>query len=180
MNFSIDDNNIEQSFDSIAKELLTGHILRVNEHEFEFTEIEFYYYKKGVHEDSYSHKHLRKAGEWRSHSQGLDITLEGNGDQNGGILIRGLKQNDTFVNGPLKAMRLIFESMGSATDTSTIALIKKELGDKPIIKTFRHIPNKIQDKIFHFKKYRYLTDFEQVDISIPIKNQIVSNYQELR
>jgi hypothetical protein len=46
MNFNIDDNNIEQSFDAIAKELLNEHVLRVNDDEFEFTEIEFYYFMK--------------------------------------------------------------------------------------------------------------------------------------
>lgn len=179
MNFSIDDNNIEQSFDLIAKELLTEHVLRINDHEFEFTEIEFYYYKNGVHEDMYTHKHLRKAGEWRSHNQGLDITLEGNTDQDGGILIRGLKNGSKYVNGPRNAVASMFESMGSIFNASTIVLMKKDLGKKKIIKTFRHIPNKIQDKENHFKKYRYIADFEQVDISIPIKNQILSNCQEL-
>jgi hypothetical protein len=179
MNFNIDDNNIEQSFDAIAKELLNEHVLRVNDDEFEFTEIEFYYFMKGYHEDMYTHKHLRKAGEWRSHNQGLDITLEGNAEQDGGILIRGLKNGERFINGPIKALGLIFESMGSIQNTSTIILMKKELGQRKIFKTFRHIPNKIQDKEFHFKKYRYIADFDHVDISIPIKNQILSNCQEL-
>lgn len=179
MNFSIDNNSIEQSFDAIAKELLNEHVLRVNDHEFEFTEIEFYYYKKGVHEDMYTHKHMRKVGEWRNHNQGLDITLEGNAEQDGGILIRGLKQGNKYINGPIKALGLIFESMGSIHNASTIVLMKRELGQKKIFKTFRHIPNKIQDKAYHFKKYRYIADFEQVDISIPIKNQILSNCQEL-
>lgn len=179
MNFCIDDNNIEQSFDLIAKELLNEHVLRVNDHEFEFTEIEFYYYKEGVHKDMYTHKHLRKAGEWRSHNQGLDITLEGNAEQDGGILIRGLKHGEKYINGPIKALGLIFESMGSVQNTSSMVLTGKNLGDKHIIKTFRHIPNKIQDKEYHFKKYRYITDLEQVDISIPIMNQIKNDSIEL-
>jgi hypothetical protein len=58
-------------------------------------------------------------------------------------------------------------------------LSSKNLGEKKIIKTFRHIPNKIQDKTFHYKKYRYLAEFEQVDISIPIKNQINNDFIEL-
>lgn len=179
MNFNINDSDIEQSFDLIAKELLTEYVLRVNDHEFEFTEIEFYYYKKGVHEDNYTHKHMRKAGEWRSHNQGLDITLEGNAEQDGGILIRGLKHGNKYINGPRNAVGLIFGSMGCVTDTSKIVLMQKDLGQKSILKTFRHIPNKIQDKEYHFKKYRYLTDLDKLIISIPIQNQIRNDCQEL-
>jgi hypothetical protein len=179
MNLSIDDNNIEQSFDVIAKELMNEHVLLVNDREFQFSEIEFYYYKKGVHEDMYTHKHMKKAGEWRSHNQGLDITLEGNAEQDGGILIRGLKDGNKYINGPRNVIGLLFESMGSITNTSSLVLMSKNLGDKPIIKTFRHIPNKIQDKEYHFKKYRYITDLDKLIISIPIQNQIKNDCQEL-
>jgi hypothetical protein len=122
---------------------------------------------------------MRKTGEWRSHNQGLDITLEGNAEQDGGILIRGLKFGEKFINGPLKALGLLFESMGSVTNTSTLILIKKDLGQKKIIKTFRHIPNKIQDREYHLKKYRYITNFDHLAISIPIQNQIKRDCQEL-
>ena len=179
MNFTIDDSNIEQSFDAIAKELMNEHVIMVNNLEFELTEIEFYYYKTGVHEDIYTHRHLRKAGEWRSHNQGLDITLEGNENQDGGILIRGLKHNGKCINGPLKSLGLLFANMGSVNNPSTLVLKSKNIGDKQIIKTFRHIPNKIQDKAFHLKKYRYITDLDHLDISVPIKNQISSNFMEL-
>jgi hypothetical protein len=62
--------------------------------------------------------------------------------------------------------------MGSVVNSSSIELTKKNHVDNRIIKTFRHIPNKIQNKDFHFKKYRYLTDLELLDIGNPIKNKI--------
>jgi hypothetical protein len=187
MKFDIDDSGIDQSFDSIAKELINEHVILVNDQEFQFTEIEFYYYNTG-HEDMYTHRHLRRAGEWRIHNQGLDITLEGNNEKDGGILIRGLKYDSTdangqkrviYINGPIKALGELFESMGSVVNSSSIKLSQKNHVHKQISKTFRHIPNKKQNKEFHFKKYRYFTDFENLDISNPIKNKIKNDCVEL-
>jgi hypothetical protein len=187
MKFDIDDTQIDESFDAIAKELINEHVLLVNDQEFNITEIEFYYFNTG-HEDIYTHRHLRRAGEWRIHNQGIDITLEGNNDKDGGILIRGLKYNKvgsdglakvTYINGPIKALGALFESMGSVVNSSSILLSKKNPANNKIIKTFRHIPNKIQNKDFHFKKYRYLTDLEHLDISNPIKNQIKNDCIEV-
>ncbi len=178
MKFDIDDSRIDQSFDAIAKELINEHVLLVNDQEFQFTEIEFYYYNTG-HEDSYTHRHLRRAGEWRIHNQGLDITLEGNNEKDGGILIRGLKHNNKYINGPIKALGAIFENMGSVVNSSSIKLSQKNHGHKQISKTFRHIPNKIQNKEFHLKKYRYFTDLELLDIGNPIKNKIKNDCVEL-
>ena len=178
MKFDIDDTQIDQSFDAIAKELINEHVLIVNDQEFHFTEIEFYYFNIG-HEDIYTHRHLRRAGEWRIHNQGLDITLEGNNEKDGGILIRGLEQYGKYINGPIKALGVLFESMGSVVNTSSIVLSKRNPVNNQIIKTFRHIPNKIQNKDFHFKKYRYLTDLEHLAISNPIKNQIINDCIEI-
>jgi hypothetical protein len=180
MNFKTDDTNIEQSFNTIAKELINENVIMVNDKVFEFTEIEFYFFKKGIHEDIYTQKNKRNAGEWRVHNQGLEITLEANEEQYGSILIRGLKHESTYVNGPMKALGLLFESMGSAFNPATLMLKSQNTGEKRIIKTFRHIPTKIQDKNYHFKKYRYIAELELVDISNPIKNQIVNDCTELQ
>ena len=176
MNFTINDSYIEQSFDNIAKQLLSGHILVVNEWELEITEIEFYYFKKKKHEDNYTHPHKRNAGEWRYHNQGIDITLQGEDDQDGGILVRGIKINDKYINGPLKTVRVIMECMGSVQNPATIQLISKTHGRKMIIKTFRHLPNKIKYVEFHDKKYRYLIDLDDLEIFESIKAQIRNNH----
>jgi hypothetical protein len=183
MKLDIDDSRIEESFDSIAKDLLNEHIIRVNSHNFEITEIEFYYFKIGVHEDIYTHQHLRDSGEWRIHRQGLDITLKGNAEQDGGILIRGLKYaridengsaDFTYVNGPIKALAALFESMGSIMKLSSLGLQSKNIGPRKIVKTFRHLPNKTESD-FRLKKYRYLTDLENLAISEPIMSQILND-----
>lgn len=179
MNFTIDDSNIEQSFNTIARELINETILIVNDKVFEFTEIEFYYFKKGVHEDIYVQKNKRKAGEWRVHSQGLEITLEATEDQYGSILIRGLKYESTYINGPMKALGLLFENMDPVCNPSTLMLKPQSPGEKRIIRTFRHITTKIQDKNYHYKKYRYIADLDLLEISNPIKNQIINDCAEV-
>ena len=176
MTFGIDDSNIEKSFDNLALQLLSGHILEVNEWELEITEIEFYYFKKGTHEDNYTHPHKRNAGEWRYHNQGIDITFQGNDEQDGGILIRGIKVNNRYINGPLKTVRTIMECMGTVQNPATIQLKPKLHEGKEIIKTFRHLPNKIQYVDFHDKNYRYLVDLESLDIIDSIKEQIRNNH----
>jgi hypothetical protein len=84
-----------------------------------------------------------------------------------------------YVNGPIKALGALFETMGSVINSSSIELSKKNHGHKQISNTFRHIPNKIQNKEFHLKKYRYFTNLEHLDISNPIKNQIINDSIEL-
>jgi hypothetical protein len=184
MKFDIDDSRIEQSFDAIAKELINEHVIQVNDREFQFTEIEFYYFKTGVHEDNYTHKHRRDPGEWRIHNQGLDITLKGDEVQDGGILIRGLKYFENtsngnkkvhYINGPIKSLSLLFEAMGSAMNPSSIVLLRKQTGPKVIHKTFRHIFNKTENADFRFKDYRYLSDFENLSISEQLKVTIRNN-----
>jgi len=165
MDFQIDNQNIANSFDSIADYLLTGSVLLVNESELELTEIEFYYFYDKIHEDNYTHSHKRILGEWRFHNQGLDITLQGTDIQDGGVLIRGVKIKDEYINGPIRVVQKIFELFGSVTNCNKIMLKPTKKRKKEIIKTFRHLPNKITYSDFHFKPYRYLIDFD--DLSIP-------------
>ena len=98
MTLGIDDTKIEESFDKIATQLLLGYILKVNDWEMEITEIEFYFFRYGDHEDKYTHKHSMDEGMWRYHKQGLDITLQWSKEQDGGILIRGVKDGDNYIN----------------------------------------------------------------------------------
>jgi hypothetical protein len=62
--------------------------------------------------------------------------------------------------------------MGNVQNESHIVLKAKRLNDSEIIKTFRHLPNKIQHEDFHLEKYRYIKDFDKVDLPQKIKNEI--------
>jgi hypothetical protein len=172
MEFIIDADNIELSFNRIADYLLFSSVININEEELEITEIEFYYFKEGVHEDKYTHPHKREAGEWRLHKQGIDITFKGNEIEDGGILIRGIKHKQKYINGPLKTLNYIFEMMGKVQIPCTLYLKEKELARTQIYKTFRHIPNKVQYETFHSREYRFLKDFEYLTIEPKLKKHI--------
>ncbi len=176
MNLSIDNSAIENSFDRIARELLTSKTLVVNGQIFRFTEIEFYYFHKDYHPDGYTHRHLRKSGEWRFHNQGIDITLEGNNVQDGGILIRGILVDGKYVNGPIKCLQRIFEAFGKATELTSFILKDDAARNIPIIKTIRHLPNSIKHDAFHDKLYRYLVEFEKLTIPAPSRINIQSKH----
>ncbi len=98
MDFSINNSEIEKSFDRIATDLFTKNTLFINNKEFQITEIEFYYYYYHIHEDNYRHDHKRDEGEWRFHNQGIDITFQANENQVGGLLILGLKVAGEHIN----------------------------------------------------------------------------------
>ena len=174
MNWSINPKEVEESFDRIAKSLLQEYVIVINDKEFRLTEIEFYFFHPD-HQDNYTHVHRQKEGAWRFHNQGLDITLQGNKEQDGGILIRGLK-HDKYVNGPGRIIRALFENFGKVDSSNIIQLNKITKQDKQIIKTFRHLPNKIEYAEFHHKYYRYLVDIEKLpQIPNSEKNKIKSN-----
>lgn len=184
ISLEINNNSIEQSFDRIAKQILLEKALYVNDKVFRITEIEFYYFYEKLHEDNYTHKHNRAVGEWRFHNQGIDITFGCNNKSDGGILIRGILNDDAlpnekYVNGPRKILMSIFEAFGRVDDKTTFVLKDGEKRNVSIIKTFRHLPNKIECSEYHNKHYRYLVDLESLKISQSIKDAIIKNYQVL-
>jgi len=179
MNFEINIHDIENSFDRIAKDLLTNYALMVNETEIRFTEIEFYFFHEDFHKDEYTHEHGRNSGEWRFHNQGLDITFQSDSKSDGGILIRGILLNGKYINGPRKVVREIFEAFGKIEDSNCIKIKKTNLRETDILKTFRHLPNKNVVKDFHHKPYRYLTDLDILSISGSLKSEIKKNVSKL-
>lgn len=172
IDFKIDPNEIEKSFDRIAVDLLTKSHLIVNDKEFRFTEIEFYYFHDDYHQDKYTHEHERFEGEWRFHNQGLDITLDGDDKSVGGILIRGIEYNGVYTNGPRNIISRIFEEFGKVNDNNCLRLSQSDAKSFEITKTFRHLPNKQVDDLYIHKPYRYLTDLNSLVISEVIKDMI--------
>jgi hypothetical protein len=176
MDFQIDLKNIEKSFDLLAKQLLLNHALEINNRLIEITEIEFYFFKEGIHEDKYTHLHDRNAGEWRLHNQGIDITFQSTNDQDGGILIRGIKHDGEYTNGPLKTLNIIFKNFGNVESTATLRIVEIPPLEKKILKTFRHLPNKIEYPDFHNSYYRYLIDLDFLKLDKKSKEMIIQSH----
>lgn len=156
--------SLEKHFDYVAGLLLNRIILHVVENLYRFTEIEFYFFKSGIHEDPFIHKDdlQLKTGLWYFHGSGLDITF-GDGINHGGILIRGMKQingeEQKFINGPLRVVSAIFMAFGNiAIKERTFYLEESnDLSPEDIIKSSRvGLGNKGENE-FTDKYYRYLT-----------------------
>lgn len=107
-------SDIENSFVRIAKDLFNNYQLIINNKNYLFTEIEFYYHNINNHKDMSVHEHKVEKGKWRAHSQGLDISLGSDKDYDGGILIRGISDGSNFINGPQRVLWKFFEEIGSS------------------------------------------------------------------
>ena len=98
MNLEINTSNEETviaSFKAIATKLFTDYKLIVNDKQYRFLDLEFYYHADGDFEDMYAHKHPHQLenSKWYSHGSGMDITF-GNKKNHGGILIRAIAEID--------------------------------------------------------------------------------------
>ncbi len=173
MVFQINDRKIESEFDRLATLILLEKILVVNDAQFNFTEIEFYYYSP-EHQDAFTHVHDVSAGKWRFHNQGFDITIKGDLGF-GGILIRGVEYIDTsksiFINGPRRVMFSIMEHLNNVDILNNrFGIADKEKDTLTIFKTFRQGLNKPNpkldcDKPEYFKTacYRFIVNPQLFD-----------------
>jgi hypothetical protein len=116
LNLTIDNSDINSSFERIANELLNKWILEVNHSKYRIAEIEFYL-KSGQHNDTYTHGHeLQKTtGNWYFHGSGIDLTF-GTSESYGGILIRAIYNilDNKYIHGPLKTVTELFSNLGTA------------------------------------------------------------------
>lgn len=182
LNLKIDifsQKTIQNSFDRIATDLILQWQLKINNEIFSFTEIEFYFFYKGIHEDNATHKHSYDVGQWRIHSQGLDITFQSSDISDGGILIRGLKSEKGYVNGPRRVLETIFKNFNPVIDLQQqFGLIPKPTGNSiEIFKTVRHGLSNTQENSFRDASYRYyidLADWENKHVSLSEKAKIKS------
>jgi len=162
--------NIEKSFERISKELFNNYSLKINDLTFHFTELEFYYFYKGVHEDNNTHKHELSFGRWRCHDSGIDITLESNvlkktdPEFYGGILIRGLKQvsTRTYINGPIRIKFHFFNCLKDVMNSNSGIYIDPcpHQVNREIYKTTRQ---GIIKPSYLDSKYRFFTELDNWD-----------------
>lgn len=119
IDFTINDDKIEDNFQRIANDLLNNWVLKVEDALFRIAEIEFYY-KSENHIDSYIHGHelQRQKGKWYFHGSGIDITF-GNEKSFGGILIRAMVniQSNEYFYGPLVCVQELFRNFPAIFNT---------------------------------------------------------------
>lgn len=166
--------NPEESFSSIADNMMKNYIIKKGDNEYAFIEIEFYLYSPS-HQDFITYPRQIEAGRWFFHQSGVDLTFKSTGiklieDNNkesfeisdnaifGGILIRGLYDlvNSKYIFGPYKCVNLLWDDFNAFdNDILEYPIIKKsekELIGK-IVKLKRHIKIDIakqESKVFEW------------------------------
>jgi len=100
MDFTINTETYEavvNSFERIARKLLLETIFIINNKEYQFVDIEFYF-NCPMHQDNCTHEHTKESGQFRPHQYGVDIALKSENGGYGGILLKGLKDlNDNAI-----------------------------------------------------------------------------------
>jgi 3-methyladenine DNA glycosylase Mpg len=165
MNFEIDNENIEKSFNRIATDLMNNWILSAGNKSYQICELEFYY-ENDSHKDPYTHKHdlQTKMGKWYFHGSGLDITF-GSENNPRSILIRAIYDldNSNYIYGPLKSVTELLGNLPGIyggyfslrLEQDTMGKIKNE--DKKLFEAPRVGLNKEKDSNGDFfeNKYRF-------------------------
>jgi len=121
--------NYENIFHSVAKKLMNSFQLKINDILFDFTEVEFYYFHKKFHPDCNVHQHkFQKEFSIYFHDKhgrgGVDIGF-GDTECYGGILIRGIKDGNFYVDGPIK----VADEISKVLNTKYNDLVNKNLLD---------------------------------------------------
>lgn len=135
---------LEEGFYEVAKILLQQSKLKVSGRQYQFIDIEFYFYHESIHPDPYSHsfqyaKSVRNKqsviGSWYFHRftrverythtrRGLDLTY-GNGEKGkyGGILIRGIKdmEDGRLIQGPSRVVGEIMSVIENLVQLERVA-----------------------------------------------------------
>lgn len=106
---NLNSENVLEIFEQIAKNLFDNFYIQCDTTKYYFTEIEFYYFKKGVWCDNITYERgNRKVGDLFYHLSGVDICFDCSNNEYGGILIRSMKKinkdKKEMVNGPLNCL----------------------------------------------------------------------------
>jgi len=172
----------QNKFDKIAKLLLNGTVLKINDNNYRICEIEFYL-RNEDHDDEYTHcnEDQSQFGKWYFHKykngtyksgtyKGLDLTL-GTKDKYCGILIRSIYNidDDEFITGPCKSVNKVLEeyskkSVEDFTKNKLLSAIENKhnfvLEDSELEKEEIYVGKRVglSDKYPEFadRNYRYL------------------------
>jgi len=165
--------NLQNIFSDIAEKLMNNCELNIKNIFFELTEIEFYYFNESKHCDIFTHTHsLQKETSallyvhesWGNYG-GIDITF-GNGSFYGGILIRGIKINNTFTAGPSKVRTKLINTLNENInsynelqvffDKYPLKILEKKSTKYNIYHSTRYNLGKKDNDKFRYALYRFI------------------------
>ena len=159
-----DFESLEKHFNNLAGLLMNRIILYVNDKQYRFSEIEFYFFSPGFHEDPYVHRNKmqKETGLWYFHGSGLDITF-GDRINHGGILLRGMKriccEKEYFVSAPLNVVNEIFSALGNICRQEQVFRLAEtdQLNEEEIVRSARIGLKAKEPAGYKEKYYRYIT-----------------------
>lgn len=111
------EDEVEKTLEEMALELLRNVVISKGDRRYRIVELEFYWYKEGIHEDTTVYPRVCQVGEFFYHYSGVDIALdtclEPGKVSFGGILIRALKKGEEIIGGPLKCKDELLNGQGT-------------------------------------------------------------------
>jgi len=161
-------SNLFNEFHRIAEHLFKEFRIAKDDKIYRPTEVEFYFFKPGIHDDvhAYCNERQKELGRLFRHRTGIDITFGTNGSF-GGILIRGISDitNNKYINGCWNVLK---ELSDGYTQISSDDLEKKvdlieasnEL-DIILFSTRIGLKEKIEDTDSYISRnYRFVTEIK--------------------
>lgn len=161
-----DNKNPTTSFERIAKCLFNNYCIENSNGQYAFTEIEFYYFNES-HYDIHCHndRFQKENGTWYFHWSGIDITI-GDNKSTGGILIRGIKNEKDYFDGPLNVMKELLSGKINILEGSLkLKLILKLASTNETIYKSKRIGLNLKkeeekDEKYFDKPYRFISNIE--------------------
>jgi len=170
---------IENLFSEFTQNLMNNYSLNIDNKLYEFTELEYYYSNDNHHKDPYVHTDEKQKNEKSLYVHrmpwgrgGIDLTF-GDGRFFGGILIRGIKDTEGFVSGPVKCKQSIVDSIEENIakkhnelqeyfEKGTWSLVEKDKTDHDVFHSTRvgltAKDDNYQDAFYRFIREDYLNN----------------------
>lgn len=166
---------IINSFDLIASNLILNKQILINESRYSFIDIEFYYWNEN-HQDDYASNivHSRPKGEFEIHRFGLDISLGNSKTDFGGILIRGLfDENHQRIITKSHVLKTIYNQLNQGNNRFILIDEKSQWVEKFMTKRLNlGKPDKGNKQEFVDSQYRFLAKDNKIFAKYPDKEDI--------
>jgi hypothetical protein len=170
-------NSVVKSFAAIANKLINEYVLVINNNEYQFIDIEFYYFCY-THIDGFTMIHEKPIGQIEAHKYGVDISLGNKPDCYGGILIKSLLHNNKVIS-KSKIKNEIINGLQMNENIIKIKEKQKHSGYQ-LIETTRDnlgVIDSTNNRTFEFKnaKYRFIVSDRDIFSKISGKEKTLKS-----